>query len=185
MIAQQYASSFRSQQIEDTSANVFRAGCPNIPFFCSLLQRVHDDHRFSADVFGALAESKVLLQKAKKLTIRELSRKTPDSIGAKLLIASTALRAYRNRHLGTLMRCCESWKRIEDCFDPISFECVAFQRLSQIIANLTRENLVEREAETTNLPRTQTETDTALARCRNGQRAWRNKKPVLISQCCH
>ena len=26
------------------------------PVFCSLLQRVHDDHRFSTDPFGALAE---------------------------------------------------------------------------------------------------------------------------------
>ena len=44
------------------------------------------------------------------------------------------------------MRCCEAWKPVENCFDPISFE------LSQIIANLTRENLPEREAEITNLP---------------------------------
>ena len=45
----------------------------------------------------ALAEFKFLLQKAKKQTTRELSWKTPDSIGAKLLFASTALRATRNR----------------------------------------------------------------------------------------
>ena len=149
------------------------------PVFCSLLKRLHDDHQFSTDPFGALAEFKVLLEKAKKLTIRELSRKTPDSIGAKLLIASTALRAYRNRHLGTLMRCGEAWKPVETCFDPISSECVDFQRLSQIIANLTRENLAERDAEITNLPWTQTEKDHASARCRIGQRAWRIKKPVL------
>ena len=122
------------------------------PIFCSLLQQLHDDHSFSHDPFCALAEFKVLLNKAKKQTVRELSRKTPDSIGAKLLIASTALRAHRNRHLGTLMRCCEAWKLIEDCFDTFSFECVDFQRLSQIIANLTRENLAEREAEITKLP---------------------------------
>ena len=77
------------------------------------------------------------------------------------------------------MRCCEVWKPIEDCFDTSSFECVDFQRLCQIIANLTRETLEEREAEITNRPWTQTEKDTALARCRGGQRAWRNKKPVL------
>ena len=93
--------------------------------------------------FVRFAEFEVLLNKAEKLTIRELSRKTPDSIGAKLLAASAALRAYRNRHLGTLMRCCEAWKPIEDCFDTSSFECVEFQRLSQIIANLTRETLAE------------------------------------------
>ena len=67
------------------------------PVFCSLLQRLHDDPRFSLDPFVALAEFKVLLEKAKRLTIRELSRKTPDSIGAKLLIASTALRPYRKK----------------------------------------------------------------------------------------
>ena len=77
------------------------------------------------------------------------------------------------------MRCCEAWKLVEDCFDTSSFECVDFQRLSQIIASLTRENLEASEAEITNLPWTQTEKDTALARCRGGQRAWRNKKPVL------
>ena len=133
------------------------------PVFCSLLQRPHDDHCFSTDPFGALTEFKVFLEKAKRLTIRELSRKTPDSSGAKLLIACTALRAYRNRHLGTLMRCCKGWKPIENCFDPISFECVDFQRLCQIIANLACENLAEREAEITNLPWTQTEKYNALA----------------------
>ena len=117
--------------------------------FCNDLTK---DHCFSTDPFGALTEFKVLLEKAKRLTIRELSRKTPDSSGAKLFIACTALRAYRNRHLGTLMRCCEGWKPIENCFEPTSFECVDFQRLCQIIANLARENLAEREAEITNLP---------------------------------
>ena len=55
------------------------------------------------------------------------------------------------------MRCCEAWKPIEDCFDTSSFECIDFQRLCQIIADLTRETLEEREAEITNLPWTQTE----------------------------
>ena len=148
-------------------------------FFCSILQQLHDDHSFSPDPFCALAEFKVLLHKAKKMTKRELSRQTPDCIGAKLLITSTALRAYRNRHLGTLMRCCEAWKPIEDCFDTLSFECLDFHRLSQIFASLTRENLETRETEVSIFPWSQTEKDIALARCRNGQRAWRNKKPVL------
>ena len=95
VITQRYASSFRSPQIEDTRA---------------------------LDPFCALAEFNVLLNKAKKMTSRELSRQTPDCIGAKLLIASTALRAYRNRYLWTLMRCCEAWKLIEACFDTSSFE---------------------------------------------------------------
>ena len=147
--------------------------------FGSILQQLHDDHRFSPDPFCALAEFKVLLHKAKKITKRELSKQTPDCIGAKLLITSTALRAYRNRHLGTLMQCCEAWKLIEDCFDTLSFGRIDFQRLSQIFATHTREILEAREAEVSTLPWTKTEKDIAVARCRNGQRAWRNKKPVL------
>ena len=69
------------------------------------------------------------------------------------------------------MRCCEAWKPIGKCVDRTSSECTDFQGLSQIIANLTRENLAEREAEISDLP--------ALARCRIGQRAWRAEKPVL------
>ena len=92
------------------------------PIFCSILRQLHDDHIFSTDPFCALAEFKVLLlHKAKKMTKRELSRQTPDCIGAELSITSTAWRAYRNRHLGTLMRCCEAWKPVEDCFDTSSF----------------------------------------------------------------
>ena len=77
------------------------------------------------------------------------------------------------------MRCCEAWKLVEDCFDTLSFECIDFQRLNQIFACLTRENLEAREAEVSTLPWTQTEKYIALARCRSGQRARRNKKPVL------
>ena len=76
----------------------------------------------TAEPFGALADFKSILEKAKKQTVRELSRKTPDSVGTKLLIASAAVCAYRNRHLGTLMRCCEAWKPIGNCFEPFSFE---------------------------------------------------------------
>ena len=150
------------------------------PIFCSILQQLHDDHSFSPDPFCAQAEFKVLLHKAKKMTKREPSRQALDYIGANLLITSTALRACRNRHLGTIMRCCEAWKPFNDCFDTLSFDCIDFQRLSQIIASLTCENLEAREAEVSPLPWTQTEKDIALDRwC--GQRAWRNKKPVLTS----
>ena len=122
------------------------------PNFCSILQQLHDDHRFSPDPFCALAEFKVFLHKAKTMMSRELSRQTPGCIGAKPLIASTALRASRNRHLGTLMRCCEAWKPVEDCFDTLSFECLDFQRLSQMFASFTRENLEAREAEDSTIP---------------------------------
>ena len=168
----QYASSSRNLLIEETRTNVFPVGgC--------ILQQLHDDHRLSPDPFCALAEFKVLLHKVEKMTRRELSRQTPHCIGAKLLITSTLLRAYRNRHLGTLMRCCEAWKPIKDCFDTLSFECVDLQRICHIFACLTRENLATLETEVSTFPCTQTEQDIALARRRFIQRAWRNKKPVL------
>ena len=65
----------------------------------------------------------------------------------KLLTASTASRGNRNRHFGTLMRCFEAWDPVGKCFDPISFECIDFHGLGQIIASLIREGLAEREAE--------------------------------------
>ena len=39
------------------------------------------------------------------------------------------------------MRCCEAWEPVGKCFDPISFECSDFHRLSQINASVTRETL--------------------------------------------
>ena len=66
------------------------------------------------------------------------------------------------------------------CFDPISFECTDFHGLSQIIANFTRENLAEREAEIGNLPWTQTEEDHAMAKCRLGLGAWHANRPMLF-----
>ena len=89
--------------------------------FCSILKQVSDDHQYPEDPSVDLADDKVILEKARWQTVRELSRKTPDILDAKLLVASSALRAYRNRHLGTLMRCCEAWEPVEKCFDQISF----------------------------------------------------------------
>ena len=86
--------------------------------------------------------------------------------------------------IDTLGPSCDSVKHgcpLEKCFDPISLVCIDFQRLSQIIANLTRENLAEREAEIMKLPWTQTEKDNALVRCRVGHRAWRARNPCFVS----
>ena len=89
---------------------------------------------------------------------------------------------YEPTEIGILERSCDVVRhgnQLENASTQSSFECIDFQRLCQIIANLTHESLAEREAEIRNLPWTQTEKDTASARCRGGQRAWRNKKPVL------
>ena len=155
---------------------------PKHPVFCSILKRLQDGHRYSDEPFRALAEFKTICEQAKQQTFREIERKTPDCASAKLVIASTALRAYKHRHLKALMRCCEAWEPVGKCFEPISLECTDFQKLCHTSANLTLENLTEREEEIANLPWTQAEKDKALARCRSGQRAWRAKKPML---CLH
>ena len=80
--------------------------------FSSFLKRPCDDHRYSADPFVALAELNAFLEEAKKQTVREFSRKRPDSMGDKFFIASIAFRASRKRHFGTFMRCCEAWKLV-------------------------------------------------------------------------
>ena len=115
-------------------------------------KRLDEEHQYLADPLGALADFKIILEKARWQIVRELSRKKLDSMGAKLSTASSPLRAYGNRHLGTLMRCRQAWGFVGKCFDPISFECTDFRGLSQIIASLTRENFAEREAETGNHP---------------------------------
>ena len=91
---------------------------------CSILKQMSDDHQYPDDPFVALADFKVILEKVRERTVHELLRETPGSPAAKLLTASTALRAYRNRHLGTLMHCCEAWEPVGKCFDQCSFECI-------------------------------------------------------------
>ena len=60
VITQQYVLSLKGQQIGDNRANAFQVGCPNIPFF-ALLQRLHDDHRFSTDPFSRLSQLQLQL----------------------------------------------------------------------------------------------------------------------------
>ena len=36
------------------------------PVFCSILKQIDDDHQYPADPFGALADFKIILEKAKK-----------------------------------------------------------------------------------------------------------------------
>ena len=178
---QLYVSSYKSRLSGVTRANAFRVGYPNIPFSSQFWDSSATITNLLMTHSSRFADSKVILEKAGKRTVHELLRKTPSSPGAKLLTASTALRAYRNRHLGTLMHCCEAWEPVGKCFDRCSFECIDFRGLSQIIASLTPERIREREAEISNLLWTQTEKDNALAKCRLGLRAWRSKKPTL----CH
>ena len=59
---------------------------------CTILKQISDDHQYSDEPFAALADFKLIIGKAGKRTRHELLRNTPDSLGAKLLIAATSMR---------------------------------------------------------------------------------------------
>ena len=132
MITQRYVLSFKSRLIDDTWANVFPAGW------------LHDDHKFSPDLFGALAEFKFLLNKAKKQTIRDSHEKHLKVSGRNY--QSLPLH-YVPTEMEILGRSCDVVNHgspLEIVLSRSLFECIDFQRLSQIVANITRENLAGR-----------------------------------------
>ena len=99
---------------------------------------------YPSEAFSALADFNVLVCQAKARARSDLLRASPTTHGAKLLVAATAVRAYRNRHLSTLIRCCEVWELVGQCLVRITFECTTFHARSHIIASLTRGNITER-----------------------------------------
>ena len=128
------------------------------PVSCSLLKKISDGHQYPDDPSAALADFKVILEKARKLTHHELLRNTPDCLGTKLLIASTAWRAYRNRHLGHADALLWSLGTCREMLRPLLLRVYWLSSVSQIsFASLTRERIAEREAEIHILPWTQTE----------------------------
>ena len=50
------------------------------------LYRGRGGRQYPVDPFGALEDFKILLNKAQRQTVREFSRKTPGSLGTKLVI---------------------------------------------------------------------------------------------------
>ena len=139
------------------------------PVFCSFLKRLDEEHQYLADPFGSLADFKIILEKARRQTVRELSRETPDSRGAKLLTASIALRASE--------RSCD----VVRCGNPLendSTQSPSNASTSKGLVKLLRASL----GKTLHLPWTQTEKDNAIAKCRLGLRAWRAKRLML---CLH
>ena len=72
------------------------------------------------DLFAALADFKVILEKVRRTDSSwTLTQHTPGSSGTKFLIASTALRALKNRHLNTLMHCCEACEPVGNLLGPM------------------------------------------------------------------
>ena len=119
---------------------------------CTILKQISYDHRYPDEPFAALADLKLIIKKARKQAHRELLRNTPGSPSALLTIAATALRAYRSRHLGTLMHCCAAWELVGKCLDQWSFECIDFHGLARLLlASREKELQNERQQHTTYL----------------------------------
>ena len=51
---------------------------------------------------------------------------TPTPLGAQMLVACTALHAYRNGLTVSDKQCCESWDPVAICFDRHGVECRSF-----------------------------------------------------------
>ena len=116
-----------------------------------LLKRISEGHHSTLTTF-ALADCQGNPPKAARNTHHGLLRNTPGSLGARLFIALNALRAYRNRHLGTLIHCCAAWELAGKCFDQRLFECIDFHGLSWIIASSHEKELLNEKRKYTVFP---------------------------------
>ena len=82
MITRRYVLSFKKPTNRGQQGKRIPCWMSKHPVFCSILKRLHDDHRYSEDPFCALAEFKVICEKAKKQAFLELARRTAYSLGA-------------------------------------------------------------------------------------------------------
>ena len=105
---------------------------------------------------------------------------TPTTLGAKLLISCTALRAYRSGADAVAKRCCEMWALVARCIDADSLDCIDFRALCNIIESFTSDNIRGHEEELLVLQSSQLNWTLALSRCISPvKRSWAAKNPKL------
>ena len=108
------------------------------PVFCSILKQLHDEHVHSIDAFVALAEFKLPVGTA-RTRARQVLVGQSCKPWCQALVAAIAMKACRKK---TRFCCgCQAWEPVGRCFDIPMF----FHALNQIIANLTRGSIAERE----------------------------------------
>ena len=92
------------------------------------------------DPFSALEDFKVFLEKARKRTVHELLRKTPNSLWSQAFDCFDCTTSVQKQALGyasaLLVKRGNLW---ENALFDAPFECIDCHGLSQIIASLTRE----------------------------------------------
>ena len=71
---------------------------------------MHDEQVYPEDAYLIAADFKMIMHKASARALSDVLRATPSTLGAKILLVATAMRSYRIRHFGTLIRRCEAWE---------------------------------------------------------------------------
>ena len=66
VITRLYVLSFKKPSNQGQQGKRFPSWVSRHPGFCSILKRLHDDHRYSADPIGALADFKTLIEEGQK-----------------------------------------------------------------------------------------------------------------------
>ena len=120
----------------------------NHPVFTSALDRLHQQVTPTDDQFQAPANFKTCVPKAQHEARRTLLRNPPTQNGAKLVVAAIAVRASRNKTL-RILKCCDDWEPIAKCFGVHTFQRTDFVTLTQIISTLAKQNIAEREDQST------------------------------------
>ena len=87
------------------------------PLFITALDEEHRNKMYEENPFIALNQFKEVAFSASTKARKAMLTNTPTTQGAKLLVACTALRAYRNGLTNTIRQCCETWDPVAQCFD--------------------------------------------------------------------
>ena len=142
------------------------------PLFICALDVEHRNKLYDVDPFIALDQFRACAKGRQAILTN-----TPTTLGAKLLVACTALRAYRSGLTAVVNLRCESWDLVARCFDHQGVECLNVRTLCNIIESLTRDNIRPYEEEDLGLDHNQAENDMVLPKCVSSQQSWAVKKP--------
>ena len=88
---------FQKQDYNSSACDQTPSWLVKHPIFCSILKQHRDEHVHHVEVFEAGADFRFLVDKVRTSARHEIQRATRASHGAKLLVAATAMRAYRQR----------------------------------------------------------------------------------------
>ena len=158
----QSVTRFRNQHLVLNIVELSKLCSQRIQSSFSVPGKLQNEHAYPEDAFLALTDYRMPVLKARVRARSHLLLATPTTHGTELLFAATALRACRDRHFGTLIRCCEAWNLVGQCFDSVSFCCANCNAKAHIVARLTRGSSAERKDAVYTLPWSKTEKQKGL-----------------------